>query len=203
MALSVSYCPSLFSPDQTWLSDSAVGVREGRGRDDLTDEIAKKRKRRRASSHTKQCSPKAKAPRCRRTARHEKSKHRNVNYCVFFSLVSFFPSCALLFAGLANERRFPPSENGIEWTALSPRHSFPQPFNCYLCLIAAAFTLASTEFEGCLEPRLSQVFADIPVVSNEEITITSPCHSLHCFLCCALERLRFYFPQLYQETVSS
>lgn len=42
MATSVIYSPAPFLPDQTWLSDSAVGVREGRGRDDLTDEIAKK-----------------------------------------------------------------------------------------------------------------------------------------------------------------
>ncbi|TMS19918.1 Single-stranded DNA-binding protein 3 [Larimichthys crocea] len=44
---------------------SAVGVRgEGRGRDDLTDEI-KKKKEKEATCDTKQCSPKAKAPRCR------------------------------------------------------------------------------------------------------------------------------------------
>lgn len=158
---------------------------------------SEKRKRRRASTHTKQCSPKAKAPRCRRTARHEKSKHRNVNYCVFFSRVSFFPSCALLFAGLASERRFPPSENGIEWTALSPRHSFPQPRYCCLCLLLQLSRSPPPNLRAvwrCLEPRLSRVLADIPVVSSEEITITSPCHSLHCFLCCALEKLRFYFP---------
>lgn len=112
------------------LNKSVVGVREGRGRDDLTDEIAKKRKRRRASTHTKQCSPKAKAPRCRRTAKHEKSKPRNVYYCVFFAS-QVFPSCSLLFAGQASERRFPLTENGIEWTALSPRHSFPELCFCY------------------------------------------------------------------------
>lgn len=114
------------------LSRSVVGAREGRGRDDLTDEIARKRKRRRASTHTKQCSPKAKAPRCRRTAKHEKSKLANVYYCVFFCLASCFPLALLLFAGQASERRFPPTENGIEWTALSPRHSSSEPWFCCL-----------------------------------------------------------------------
>lgn len=148
MATSVSYSPSPFLPGPDLVErQSGWSARGSRPR--WSDRWnSEKRKRRRASTHTKQCSPKAKAPRCRRTARHEKSKHRNVNYCAFFSLVSFFPSCALLFAGLANERRFPPSENGIEWTALSPRHSFPQPRYCCLCLIAAAFTLVSTEFES-------------------------------------------------------
>lgn len=44
------------------LRRSAVGVREGRGRDDLTDEIAKKRKRRRASSKQNNVSQRQRDP---------------------------------------------------------------------------------------------------------------------------------------------
>lgn len=177
-----------------------VGVREGRGRDDLTDEIAKKRKRRRASTHTKQCSPKAKAPRCRRMAKHEKSKPRNVYYCVFFAS-QVFPSRSLLFAGQASERRFPLTENGIEWTALSPRHSFPELCFCYLYLTAVSVERFQEQF-GRVLTGVRVVFFQIFFCRElgEEKTITSSSTQYIVFSVA----LRFYFPQphhYHQDTV--
>lgn len=91
MAASVSLSPSPFLPGP-YLVERQCGWSARGSRPRWSDRWnSEKRKRRRASTHTKQCSPKAKAPRCRRTARHEKSKHRNVNYCVFLSPSKFFP----------------------------------------------------------------------------------------------------------------
>lgn len=88
-------------------------MREGLGRDELTDELAIKRPRRRASSHTKQCSPKAKAHRCRRTVKHEKSKPRTM-FIVYFLLGKFLPPALWFSQDWASGRRFPPAETGIE-----------------------------------------------------------------------------------------
>lgn len=88
-------------------------MREGRGRDDLTDEIAKKRKRRRASSKQNNVSQRQRDPGAVGQPSTRKVS-REAFIIVYFLPRKLLPLALCCFAGQASKRRFPLTENAIE-----------------------------------------------------------------------------------------
>lgn len=166
---------------------SAAGVREGRGRDDLTDEIAK-RKRRRASSHTKSCFPKAKARLCRRMAKREKSKLQNLYFIQQVLLLSV--------RWTSRKRRFPPTENGIEWTALSARHSFPRLYAAFGFMLSTRLHLLCWYCLRVFHHFIGDGWYFVTYQSRLWKGEKNNIASTTLFLCCALDT--FYVPQPHQ-----